>query len=35
MMGTGSRDSCRQLFKTLGILLLQSQYMCSLLWSSL
>jgi hypothetical protein len=31
MMGIGSRDSCRQLFITLGILPLQSQYIYSLL----
>jgi hypothetical protein len=31
MMGIGSTDSCRQLFKTLGILHLQSQYTYSLL----
>jgi hypothetical protein len=31
MMDIGSIDSCRQLFKTLGILTLQSQYIYSLL----
>jgi hypothetical protein len=31
MAGMGNRDTCRQLFKTVRILPLQSQYICSLL----